>query len=192
MGKSKIYRSKSFVLNFINQLYTSMGGTTYPTVTSYSGNSFTLGAGSLGQAGHPGMMCYWYYVSGNTVYEMTGEYGGIVVGTGTNAVAPTDVALQTRIAHGTGAGQLEYLSSDGKLATIDTGTDTGSFILTRLFRNSSGNTITINEVGVTNRCWASSGSNSYMVLMIRDIVSPGQDIADTEYLKVTYTLSVTS
>lgn len=70
---------------------------------------------------------------------------GIVAGTGTNAVAVTDYALQTLIAHGTSAGQLEYGAQ-----SIGTFTVSGSDAYTshtRTLINNSGGAITIKEIG---------------------------------------------
>jgi len=71
---------------------------------------------------------------------------GIVVGTGTNAVALDDYALQTKIAHGAGAGQLQYsactVGAPGYTASTITET------ITRVFTNASGGTITIEEIGI--------------------------------------------
>lgn len=76
-----------------------------------------------------------------------GTYG-IVVGTGTAAVAMTDVALGTKIAHGTGSGQLSH----GLCATypVDTtGANTARYInIARGFQNNSGAAVTVSEAGV--------------------------------------------
>src|SRR3990167_6874228 len=66
---------------------------------------------------------------------------GLVVGTGTNAVTLTDVALQTRILHGTSAGTLDYGASVVAAPSSDSTSTT--LILTRVFANSSAGTITI-------------------------------------------------
>jgi len=71
---------------------------------------------------------------------------GIVVGTGTNAVTVTDTKLQTQIAHGVGAGQLQYGASSF-LSPVTSGSDR-YFEVTRTFTNSSGSDITVNEIGI--------------------------------------------
>ena len=71
---------------------------------------------------------------------------GIVVGTGTNAVDVTDYALQTRIAHGSGGGQLQYSATTVAAPTFVG--STAELIFTRLFTNASGSTVTIEELGV--------------------------------------------
>jgi len=93
---------------------------------------------------------------------------GIVAGTGTNAVAITDYALQTLIAHGTGSGELQYSTYN-----FPTGWTVGGgnayFTTDRTLTNSSGGNITINEVGfVTN-----GGSiSTYYFLIDRTLPTP--------------------
>jgi hypothetical protein len=72
---------------------------------------------------------------------------GIVVGTGTNAVAATDYALQTLIAHGLGAGKLQYAAQGCDTNVTTSGANT-YFTATRRLDNGSGGTITIQEVGI--------------------------------------------
>lgn len=73
--------------------------------------------------------------------------GGIVVGTGSTAVAMADYALNTKIAHGTGAGQLQYGSHTINNAS---GTSPITWVVTRAFTNGSGGNITIAETGIQN------------------------------------------
>ena len=96
---------------------------------------------------------------------------GIVVGTGTNAVAGTDYALQTLIADGTGAGQLDYgleaYSTPTASATLV------SFTHTRTFTNNSGGSITIQEVGF----YIQEGAQSYRFCFERSLVAGGFAVA---------------
>jgi len=75
---------------------------------------------------------------------------GIVVGSGTATVTPTNYCLASKIPHGTGPGQLDY----GVSVAEDLGLDTGvtppvyRFRITRTFSNLSGAAININEVCV--------------------------------------------
>lgn len=71
---------------------------------------------------------------------------GIIVGTGSTAVTITDYALGTPIAHGSGAGELAYLAAT--VTTPGTVGSTHSFTISRGFTNNSGNSITVNEVGL--------------------------------------------
>jgi len=89
--------------------------------------------------------------SGNTSY-------GILVGTGTTAVALDDYAMGALIAHGTSANQLSY----GAVAIDATTSVSGSsafFAVSRSFTNGSGGNITVQEVGLM-----SYGTSYYMLL----------------------------
>lgn len=72
---------------------------------------------------------------------------GIVVGTGTNAVTPSDNKLQTAIAHGSGAGQLSYGSVSFTSPTTVGGTKS-RITMSRTFTNNSAGNITVNEVAI--------------------------------------------
>lgn len=111
---------------------------------------------------------------------------GIVVGTGSTAVTPTDFQLATRIADGTAAGELEYFPSSGTDPTYSS--NTGTFVLERLVRNTSGGTITVNEMGV----YALFHQGTSSVCIIRDLVSPGFALTNGQYGRLTYSLSITS
>lgn len=94
---------------------------------------------------------------------------GILLGTGTNAVAMTDYALQTQIAQGTGAGQLSH----GLCATypVDTAGANPRYVnIARGFQNNSGGSIAVAEValyGLDSRI--SPGPQTYC--LCRDLLS---------------------
>ena len=110
---------------------------------------------------------------------------GIVVGTGTGAESFEDHALETKIADGTGAGQLSYVLSEDY--TVSTEGTTKKAEQVRYFNNNSGAAITVNEVGLYVR-YGSHGSFNFMTA--RDLVSPGVSVPDTGQLKVTYTIEL--
>jgi len=120
-----------------------------------------------------------------------GQYIGIQVGTGTNAVTPTDTALQTRIAHGKTAGLLEYGGCE--LVGISIVNPNGEFTIRRYFTNNSGGSITVNEVGMHAAGSWGHYLNGYsnLFLIARDLVSPGVAVANTEILRVTYVPQIT-
>jgi hypothetical protein len=129
----------------------------------------------------------------NTDYPNVGIVGekiGIQVGTGTNAVTPTDNALQTKVNHGKGAGQLEYGGCE--CINISFSDPNGQFTLRRYFTNASGGAVTINEAGIyaistrdgtTRTAWS--------FLIARDLVSPAVTVNDGEILRVTYVVQIT-
>ncbi len=88
------------------------------------------------------------YINAFTAYSGAGVLTqGIVVGSGTNAVAVSDYNLQTLIAHGVGSGQLEYSAMEVPQTFIISGSD-AYFTMRRTVINSSGNDVTFNEVGL--------------------------------------------
>ena len=108
---------------------------------------------------------------------------GIQVGTGTAAVAHSDVALQTLITHGTGAGQLQY-SATTFGATVATAT-TSEFTITRNFANGSGADITVFEIGAVYLM------RSTHHLIARDVISAGILIPNGQTLTVNYKFRAT-
>jgi len=81
---------------------------------------------------------------------ITDDTMGILVGTGTTGFTSTDTALATKIANGTGAGQLEYGVCPDTSITAEPATvgDKTSMKIARNFINNSGASITIKEVGI--------------------------------------------
>ena len=209
-------KSRSFVKNFIGMLYLPHA---YILASApYSMNDITntardtdsqVGLGgvlarsqksTLAMAGQPGRAT-GIYLAGNTgsynieINELNFKEGnlvGIQVGTGTNAVTPTDVALQTRVAHGRSAGQLEYGGCE--FINITFSDPNGEFTIRRYFTNASGGSITVNEVGIyatAGKAIGTNGGNTYIFLIARDKVDPGVAVADTEILRATYVPQIT-
>lgn len=110
---------------------------------------------------------------------------GLVVGTGTNAVAISDYQLQTIIANGTGAGQLSYFAMSAVVPNTSGGTR--SFTLTRAFKNNSAGSITVNELGLI--MWETT--DSWYFLIVRDVIGGGQVVTVGQTLTITYTIAIT-
>jgi len=100
---------------------------------------------------------------------------GIVVGSGTTPFNLNNYALATKIAHGTGAGQLNY----DVMSLDDLGLDTSvsppvyRVRLMRGFKNLTSSTITITEVSVIARAyWKYTGGvvNNVLFLIARDVL----------------------
>lgn len=129
----------------------------------------------------------WYNTTRCQVNGGAGDTNyGIVAGTGTTPVTMTDYELQTLIAHGTGSGQLSY----GAVSFGSPTTDGKSryFEFERALTNSSGGTITVNEIGIH----IYPTSQSYYFLFLRDVLDAGVDVDDTEILTIKYKVSVTA
>lgn len=107
---------------------------------------------------------------------------GILVGTGTNAPANDDYTLQTKIAHGSGAGQLVHGTANVSCPTI-VGANV-DMVISRPFTNASGGSITVREVGVQTKLY-----NANLTLLLRDSVN--QTIANGEFSLVTYLFRTT-
>ena len=113
---------------------------------------------------------------------------GLVVGTGTTAVAIADRALGTQIAHGTGAGQLQHAAH--QYTTTSVSGSTASFKLKRVFTNASGASITVQEAGIYAGQY-DTGSTGRIFLIVRDIISGGLAVPNGGAITIEYTVEVT-
>lgn len=111
---------------------------------------------------------------------------GIVVGTGTTAESFDSYAMATKVANGTGSGQLEYRAQKATTGAYTSGTKTWDFSLVRIFDNTSNGTITVKETGfiIYNVNYA------YYFLVCRDLLASSVDVLDDGFLTVTYTVSL--
>lgn len=96
---------------------------------------------------------------------------GIVIGTGAPAVAPLTGQLTSKISHGSGVGQLLYQQQTSPEGIKVVGNST-TFRMIRNFINSSGATITVNELGI----YFNSAGTSFMNFI--DPISPSYDVND--------------
>lgn len=119
---------------------------------------------------------------------IVGDKIGIQVGTGAVAVTPTDYALGSRIAHGDGAGELEY--SGCELLYLSFSDPNGEFTIRRYFTNNSGGGITVNEVGIYAVGASYADTSSWPFCIARDLTG-GVAVADTEILRVSYVPQIT-
>ena len=108
---------------------------------------------------------------------------GTRVGTGTTAVAIDDYALETPIAEGVGAGQMEHLVCT--VATYVVAAPNCSFLVSRAIVNNSGASITVRESGIYAR------GGSYFLCAVRDVFGTPQDVPNGGSIVVNYTLRVT-
>src|SRR3990167_6453158 len=148
---------------------------------------------------HPGLdsLTDLYQTSGasgggaSTSFAVASDQCGIVVGTGSTAVAVANFAMGTIIAHGTSAGQFVYYGCWGLNYT--TGASSASFDIERIFRNSSGGSIGVAEIGMY--CASTTGQSSpppavaFGFCILRDVLGATVTVLDGEYLKVKYTIT---
>lgn len=160
----------SYTLNFLKILQLQMQDQSGITVQEVDSTNTTWVVGTD----------YMFANAGSTVATY-----GIVVGTGTNAVDESDIALQTKIAHGTGAGQLQHGAMSISAPGIS-GSDT-TLVMSRAFTNGTGSTITVQEVALYIGD-DSSPSDFFMVL--RDLSTQAITAAATK--TATLTLKTTT
>lgn len=111
---------------------------------------------------------------------------GIVIGTGTTAVDITDTALATKIAEGTGSGQMTHQAQtyDGDITISD---PDATFETNRDFNNNSGAQITVAETGVY--CLAQAAGSARKFCMVRDVPT-SVDVPDGGGCNVKYTFKI--
>jgi len=171
----RVMKSKSFVRQFLELLWIQANQLNQANAYSLRDTGNTLRAIRQSQ--------YLF----NTNAGSTVTTYGPVVGTGTTAPTINDYALVTPIAHGTGAGQLQYDAvTFGAPASDST---TSQFTITRNFANASGGAITVNEIGLYVR--AIADSTYYNFMTIRDVISGGISVPNGQTLTVNYRLQAT-
>lgn len=191
--------SKSFLLNFIKTLYRAMSqdnGNEANMVTafdvSHNPPSFSYYTNLFACAGTSGKSRqYIRYTTG--YHYVYGGYLGIVVGTSATAVSPEQTKLLSLIEHGTSAGELEYfgmLIMDEADFNVDVGNDEAYFEIERIFRNASGGSITIEEIGIYSLADTYVSANNIVFCILRDVDTIV--VADGEYLKIKYRIKVAS
>jgi hypothetical protein len=120
---------------------------------------------------------------------VTGQWIGPQVGTGNTAVTTDDYKLQTRVAHGTGAGQLKYFGSTVENFLVGDTPGEASFDVVRFFENVSGGAIEIKETALY--CGRNSSGNADEAYCIaRHVLAAPVNVLNTEVVRVTYRFKV--
>jgi len=160
----------SYVGNFIDLLYVQFAQSNQ-SITDTSGVSRSVGISQYN---------LWAYAAA------ADDTKGVLVGTGTAANDVAKYALATKIAHGTGAGQLQYGACGiGVPATVG---QKRQMTIARTFTNVSGASITVNEVGLVIQGLVSG--STYYFLVERTLSTNA--IANTASATWTYTISITT
>ncbi len=168
-------RGESFVQQFIQMLYIQMNGI---------GNNFGYPVADVNNFRLE--MCVSAKNWDTVAATATTTYG-ILVGTGNTAPTLTDYCIESLIAHGTGAGQVQYGGMTYGLPTATAAVS--SFTLVRSFANNSGGDITVNEAAVYARCYNSMQDNSpyyFYLMLLRDVIAGGILLLDGETLTLNY------
>ena len=165
------FPSHTYVLHFFIAIASHFASRSM-TVTKIDGTATTTSPTST----------YAYYDLG-----ANGGYGettkGIVIGTSDTPYSPTNNSLQSIINHGSGVGQMFY-----GVQVIDAPQQiTGGyrFVLSRVFTNASGSSITVKEIGIyVYMC------SSIYIMMTRDVIVP-VTVGNGQSLTVRYIISLT-
>ena len=171
------YRSRSFVIGFLNVLFTNLSGQTI-TMTNTSGSSYTTST-----------------IDAMAVTESSNNDNyGIQIGTGTTEPSITDTRLSLLITNGTGAGQMQYGGVSVTSAVTNTTNNTGYITVTRTFTNNSGASITVSEVGLvawsgTKTSSSGTGTNQYY-LIIHDLLPTPITVPNGSSLSISYEIQV--
>jgi len=127
------------------------------------------------------------------IYSANGGYGdtakGIVIGTSDTPYAYDQYKLQSVINHGSSGGQMLY-----GIQSIDTPQSiTGGYrlVLSRVFTNSSGASITVKEVGLHYQFYIASSPYWITVMQAREVITPTA-VANGQSLTVRYIFTVSS
>lgn len=173
--------SKSWTRNFYNSIFLTMFRKTINSEGSAFGDGTLMIKDTAGSA---------YDVNYNGYpYDIVGSAGsavkGIVVGSGNTAESFGSYALTSKIANGTGAGQLSYAAGEAFDLTWSSGTREFSLLARRYFNNNSGAAIDVNEVG-----WYADyiydGSYVKNLMLNRDLLPSTLSIPNGGRLKVDY------
>jgi hypothetical protein len=144
------------------------------TVTDVNGASYTGTLQSPTSYTYPRGALYW---------QQCGDLGdansGIVIGTGTTSPSRTDYALQAKIPHGTGVGQIYYNRQTYELLSDY------QFRLNREFTN-AGSDLSVAEAGLIYTTGVAGTSRN--LLLLRDTFTPVSVTAGNG-IRVRYTFS---
>lgn len=175
-------KSKSFLKGFIQLLTLYFyGPATVPPDIAF--NCVGLVKDTIGTEDLPTRMdedYFFYTVAGVGIVTH-----GILVGSGVTLPVFTDNKIETLIAHGTAAGQLQYAAGYYGEPTESGGVS--RFRISRIFSNNSGAPVTAGEVGLACRAYQYP-RGAFYVLLIRDLFPVPLAIPNGQSLTVNYDL----
>lgn len=184
-------RSHSWVRNAYNCMFVQLAG------KGCTGDGFGAGKISIKEtdAGIGETLGKYILISDKDIDDVGSGYRegagqvvhGILVGSGVNAEDFEDFVLQTPIAEGAGAGQLNAAQSE--LNDYSYAGLVGTNTLVRYFNNNGGIAVDINEVCLA--CHGLCSSIFVDFIVSRDHLASTVTVPDTGQLKVTYTISLT-
>jgi len=161
------YRSRSFVANFINLMFTGLFNQSVTFVNT---------SGSIANVPTTYPL--------NVQDSSNDDNFGIQIGTGTTAPAITDYRLTQLILNGTSAGQMQYGVVTVMSPVINTTNNTGYITVTRAFTNNSGGSITVSEVGLVAK------NNYGYYLLIHDLLPTPITVPNGSTLSIAYEIQI--
>jgi len=182
--KRKRFRSHSYLTQFIAMI---RGQQFHVYGNSNSGNT-SLNDITGTSRGYPYSSSGLYYTGMSLNCGAGSSEYGIVVGTGTTPNSTSTYALASIITHGVGAGQLSYGNQTFEPLTIS-GNDV-YFRVIRTFTNSSGASITVNEVGLYVKAYDSI-TIACIFCIARDLISGGIVVPNGATLTIRYIQKIT-
>jgi len=167
------YRSRSFVANFLRQIFTNL--------SHQSVNNVNTSGGSYSIVNYDTIIVN--NVSNNDNY-------GILIGNGTSAPSIIDYNLSQVISNGASVGQMQYGAVSVTGAVTNTSTNTGYITVTRTFTNNSGSSITVSEVGLVAWSGNFSGQSNQFYLIIHDLLPTPITVPNGSSLSISYEIQV--
>jgi hypothetical protein len=182
--------SGSPLRNFYNYLFSSFASVNGSDATNFQdGNINIKDTGGTVRSGANALTF-------GSVYDKTSTFGfyraagsnasGGQAGTSSTAIGFDDYALNSLIAHGTDGGQMSYGVTEAPSRSWSDPVMT--IQQARTITNSSGNTITIKNVGIVGGVWLNT--LLYNTLMVADVITDVA-VANGESIRVVHRFSVT-
>jgi len=168
--------SRSYLIQFLGLIELQFRGTDNPIGKDITGAARTGDVSECGDLPNLKM----------NALDDDGSYG-IVVGTGTAAESDVGYALQTIIAHGVGATQLDYGAHSFVAASV-VGANV-DMIANRTFVNSSGGSITVEEIAIYVKAEYTTSTAAFFCIL-RDLTG-GVAVANGQTLTVEFTFRTT-
>ena len=180
------------VRGLIHLLYSLMAGS-YAGAYDITGANRTVGPYKNTLCiDSPAGFCYSVMLGTSSPFYIlthTGDDFGVVVGSGTAAVASSDYKLATKIAHGKTSGtQLLHAGTEVDLPVVSA--PTASVKVRRYFYNDSGATVTVKEAGIYASAFYSP--DTYYLYLIARKLTGDVAVLNTELLKVEWTFQVST
>jgi hypothetical protein len=138
---------------------------------------------------HTNTSCPTYLMNLSTLGAIGDVTQGIIVGSGDTPNSLTTYSLASKIAHGTGNGQLYYGSETVEDVTNPSGMDL-QFRIIRIFTNNSGASVTVKEIGLLVKKEDAS-VNLRSFLIVRDVLVSPLSIPDGATMTVRYIIKIT-